>query len=151
MQDVMKNQSAHASIESDIQSINPSLQRWLHSWMFSGVKYIGTGLQRWRKEVIWSDESSSPWTDQYENVVPRSLQSVDLNSTKHLQEIFDQPVRQCSPPPSPKLQMSECVLEERCPVPPVEFQRPEESVPRCIEARRLARTRFVGSSSVTNL
>ncbi len=33
---------------------------------------------------------------------------------KHLWEILDQRVRQCSPPPSPKHQMREYLLEERC-------------------------------------
>ena len=46
----MWNQSVHNYIERCIivglQCINPSLQRWMHIWEFSGAKTIDTDLQR---------------------------------------------------------------------------------------------------------
>ena len=47
--------------------------------------------------------------------------------------------RQRSPPPSSKHQMREYLLEEWCSIPPVEFQRLVESMPRRIEAVLAAR------------
>jgi hypothetical protein len=43
-------------------------------------------------------------------------------------------MRQCFPPPSTKHQMMEFLVKEWCPIPPIEFQTLEESMPRPIEA-----------------
>ncbi len=72
---------------------------------------------------------------------------------KHLCEILDRRVRQHSLTPSSKHQMREYILEEWCSIPPVEFQRLVESMPRCIEAvlvargaQHLTKTCYVGFS-----
>lgn len=54
------------------------------------------------------------WMKMMKNHMPRCLGSLDLNLIVHIWAILKQPVRHRSPPPSPKHQLREYILEEWC-------------------------------------
>ena len=61
-------------------------------------------------------------------------QSPDLNPVEHLRAILDWRLREHFLPPSTKHQIMEFLMEEWCPIPPIEFHPLVKSMPRHIEA-----------------
>ena len=109
-----------------------------------------------RSGLSYQDDSAShpritEWDYEYENDVNHMLwpsQSLDLNLFEVLREILDPRVSQCSPPTSSKHQFKEYLLEIRCSILPIQFQRPVVSTVMWIKAVVVAGVDQAPSSSV---